>query len=452
MTATKVITSNFAVLEEHDEQFLRLGLLAERYFPGDPNTSLLKLRQLAELLAQHVAANIGEYLSTGEPQYELIRRLQDRGIFPREVAQLFGEIRRAGNAASHALAGDHRAALAALKIAWQLAVWFHRTFKDPGYRSGPFIPPKPPREESADLRAELDRLTRTLTEYRTAHDETAQRLASTEAKLREAQDEQSFWERMAAEAESAKAALEQHLAAQQVVSSSQPATAVDGFIAASNRAAAEVQLDEAETRKLIDEQLRQAGWIADSTLIRYSEGARPQKGKNLAIAEWPTVSGPADYALFAGLMPLGTVEAKRENRDVSGSLQQSKRYNRDCLLPEECEPPGGPWGAYRLPFAFSANGRPYLRQLATRSGIWFCDLRRPDNLGRALDGWYTPEGLMALLKRDDARAHADLQAQSFLYGFSIYPFQVAAIQAAEAAIAEGRREMLLAMATAELPT
>lgn len=65
MTAPNVLTSNFAHLEEHDEQFLRLGLLAERYFPEDPNTSLLKLRQLTELLAQHVAANVGENVSTG---------------------------------------------------------------------------------------------------------------------------------------------------------------------------------------------------------------------------------------------------------------------------------------------------------------------------------------------------------------------------------------------------
>ncbi|MCA9225204.1 MAG: sulfatase-like hydrolase/transferase [Planctomycetales bacterium] len=42
------------------------------------------------------------------------------------------------------------------------------------------------------------------------------------------------------------------------------------------------------------------------------------------------------------------------------------------------------------------------RQLETRSGVWFCDLRRPDNLSRALDGWYTPEGLTALLKQDAA--------------------------------------------------
>jgi type I restriction enzyme R subunit len=48
---------------------------------------------------------------------------------------------------------------------------------------------------------------------------------------------------------------------------------------------------------------------------------------------------------------------------------------------------------FRVPFVFSSNGRPYLRQLADQSGVWFCDLRRPDNLGTPLDGWYTPEGL-----------------------------------------------------------
>ncbi len=442
------LTSNFAQLEQHDEQLLRLGLLAERYFPEDPNTSLLKLRQFAELLAQHVAASVGEYVSAGEPQYELIRRLQDQGILPREIAQLFGEVRRAGNAASHTMAGDHRTALAALKITWQLGVWFHRTFKDSAYKSGPFIPPKAPRDESAELRAELDRLTRELTEHQTAHQAAALRLESTEAKLQEARDEQTFWEQMADAAERAKSALEVQLAAQQAAALARPKAVVAGFVAAANRAASAIHLDEAETRKLIDAQLRQAGWTVDSAVIRYSTGARPEKGKNLAIAEWPTASGPADYALFAGLTPLGTVESKRKNLDVSGSLQQAKRYSRDFILPEESQSPGGPpWGEYRLPFVFSANGRPYLRQLATRSGIWFCDLRRPDNVSHVLDGWYTPEGLTALLKRDEDCAHAALEAQPFDYGFSLYPFQVAAIQAAEAAIAAGRREMLLAMAT-----
>ncbi|WP_201787904.1 hypothetical protein [Syntrophotalea acetylenica] len=76
------LRSNFAILQEHDEQLLRLGMLAEKYFPEDPNTSILKLRQLAELLAQMVATKVGLYLSPEESQYDLLRRLQDRDILP----------------------------------------------------------------------------------------------------------------------------------------------------------------------------------------------------------------------------------------------------------------------------------------------------------------------------------------------------------------------------------
>jgi type I restriction enzyme R subunit len=49
------VTTNFAQLRGYDEQLFRLGLLAERYFPEDPNTALIKLRQLGERLAQQVA-------------------------------------------------------------------------------------------------------------------------------------------------------------------------------------------------------------------------------------------------------------------------------------------------------------------------------------------------------------------------------------------------------------
>lgn len=89
--------TNFGHLKAHDEQLVRLGLLAERYFAEDPNTSLLKLRQLAELLAQLVASNVGLFTSPDEGQADLLRRLQDQGIIPREVGNLFHEVRRAGN-------------------------------------------------------------------------------------------------------------------------------------------------------------------------------------------------------------------------------------------------------------------------------------------------------------------------------------------------------------------
>jgi type I restriction enzyme R subunit len=438
------------VLSQHDEQLLRLGMLAEKYFADDPNTCLLKVRQLAESLTQLLAARSGLYVSPEETRFELLRRLLDSSILPREVYQIFGEIRRTGNAASHDFSGDHRTALTALKLAWQVSLWFHRTFKDAGYKSGPFIPPQAPKDETADLRGELDRLRLALADYQAAHIDVAEKLSGTEARLREAKDEQAFWESMAAETEKAKLELEKSLVAQQSISANQPKDAFLKLVNAANVAASAVQLDEADTRKLIDQQLRLAGWEADSITLKYSKGARSEKNRNRAIAEWPTESGPADYVLFAGLTPVAVVEAKRKIVDVSGALQQAKRYSRTFTHATDATQPAQNSNGtvqYRVPFAFSSNGRPFLRQLATKSGIWFCDLRRPENLGHPLDGWYTPEGLTALIKRDEARAHEQLAKTPFNYGFSLRHYQQDAILSVEQTIKAGQREMLLAMAT-----
>ena len=92
-------------------------------------------------------------------------------------------------------------------------------------------------------------------------------------------------------------------------------------------AATKIDLDEAATRALIDQQLRDSGWEADTKEMRYASGARPAKGRNLAIAEWPTASGPADYALFVGLTLVGVVEAKRRRKNVSAAIDQAERYS-----------------------------------------------------------------------------------------------------------------------------
>lgn len=102
---------------------------SERYFPEDPNTCLLKLRQLAESLAQATATRVGVCEAPAqEGQYELHGRLRDPGIVPPEVYQLFGEVQRTGNAAIHAFAGDHRPARASLKAARPGGLWFSGTF------------------------------------------------------------------------------------------------------------------------------------------------------------------------------------------------------------------------------------------------------------------------------------------------------------------------------------
>jgi type I restriction enzyme R subunit len=105
-----------------------------------------------------------------------------------------------------------------------------------------------------------------------------------------------------------------------------------------------VQLDEADTRKIIDQQLRQAGWEVDSEKIKFNKGARQEKNRNRAIAEWPTESGLADYVLFIGLTPVAVVEAKRKNIDVSGALQQAKRYSRTFKPNSETTLPKQNWG------------------------------------------------------------------------------------------------------------
>ena len=412
------MSTNFAHLRGYDEQLFRLGVLAERYFPEDPNTALLKLRRLGERLAQQVASRFGVETPVEETQQMLLRRLEANGVLEREVAELFHVLRRKGNLANHDLHGDHATALRTLRIAWQLGVWFHRTFSEPDFRSGPFQPPRSPAQESEELRQALD--------------------------------DQQEWERLAELAEADKAALAAQLQALQRAAARQPAPVAAKLRQAARTATGLIELDEAATRQLIDDQLRQAGWEADSQKLRYGNGARPQKNRNLAIAEWPTSSGPADYVLFVGLTPLAAVEAKRAHKDVAGVLPQAQRYCRDFQPSAETELSGGCWGPdgdCRIPFAFASNGRPYLRQLRTRSGIWFRDLRRAENLAGPLDGWYSPEGLQALARQNMAASQAQLQREGFSYGFPLRPYQRRAIEATEAAIGDGQREILLAMAT-----
>lgn len=451
--ATPRTSSNFAFLAAHDALLDHLAALAERYFVDDPATCLVKLRQFGEVLAQRTAAKAGMYVSTEEKQVDLLARLRDAGMLTRELADLFHGLRKAGNAATHDLRGDHREALHQLRMARELAVWFHKVFKDRNFKAGPFVPPPDPKAESVALATELDRLRKELAAQqsaaeaaRAAAEEAAVARMSAEERARRDAEDRAVWEALASEAASEQARLAQELAALQAAAASAPAPATAAIVEEAAAAADEVVLDEAATRRLIDEQLRLAGWEVDSVELTYARGARPQKGKNLAIAEWPTKKGPADYVLFVGLQPVAVVEAKRKHKDVSASLEQSKRYSRGYTVAADQVTPGGPWGDYKVPFLFATNGRPFLRQLLTKSGIWFLDARRAVNLSRPLEGWYTPDGLVALLRQDIDQAHEQLQTEPTEY-LGLRDYQLAAIRAVEAAVEAGQRDCLVAMAT-----
>ena len=150
---------NFTFLMKYDEVFVRHAALAERYVFDDPNSALIKLRQFAELLAQHVAAYAGVAVEAHESQRDLIDKLWDRQIINAQVSQLFHGLRKAGNEAAHHHAGDRREALHQLQMARKLAVWFHKSFDgDPHFKAGPFIPPPDPHDAERELRSELERL------------------------------------------------------------------------------------------------------------------------------------------------------------------------------------------------------------------------------------------------------------------------------------------------------
>lgn len=456
----KVVSQNFGFLLLHDPQLVRLGALAERYFAEDANTCLMKVRQFGELLAQLTAAKSQLYTSAREQQVKLLQRLEDAGVLPEEPAKLFHQIRREGNRATHTTAGEQAEALASLKIARQLGVWFHRTFgEDPAFTPGPFVPPPDPVKATAETHAELERLRNALEEKRSemeralhaAEEAARERLTAEERAQREA-DDRAFWEQLAVETEQAKNAVEAQLQVVQAAAAQAPAQWTRAIVAKAARAAQNLDIDEATTRTIIDAQLRARGWEVDTQTIRYSEGAHPAKGHNYAIAEWPTDSGPADYALFVGLECIGIVEAKRRNRNVSDTVDQAQRYARGFQFKGDARPVGGPWAdtgdaPFLVPFVFSANGRPYLKQLETESGIWFRDTRRPSNLRRPLVDWPTPDGLQKMLEVDVDAAQAELKAQPIEFAFPLRDYQRQAIEAIEAELARGTRAMLLEMAT-----
>jgi type I restriction enzyme R subunit len=451
------VSSNFDFLANQDDRLARLGTLAERYFFDDAPSALIKLRQLGEFIAKDVAARHGLLPSSIVSFDDVLRSLKLKSVLPREVTDWLFHLKRAGNAAAHEDAGNTGQALAGLKIARAVAVWFHRSYGgSPNFRPGPFVPPAAPVDTSADVAAELEDLRAKV--RASADSEAKLRLDFQEAEAArlkaiadaEAQKEdREFWEQYAAETETGLRQTEAALKAAQEAAKATSAPQLDLLAQFANQQADRVELDEASTRVLIDDQLRSVGWIVDTATMRHGAGVRPQPGQAIAIAEWPTSSGPVDYALFINGRCVGVIEAKRGISDVPGRLGQAKRYARDIRLnPDEADR-DAPWinglDQYQTPFLFVTNGRPYVKQLETKSGIWFWDARPEGAAPTALPEWFSPRDLSERLEQITARQFELAERELGVTG--LRPYQNLAIAAVEDAIAAGQRNILLAMAT-----
>ncbi|NCT81836.1 MAG: type I restriction-modification system endonuclease [Comamonadaceae bacterium] len=477
-------SANFAFLERDDPLLAQLGASAERYCHADPNACLLKLRQFGEAVAQHVAAVHGFMVGGDRSQADLLTELRRRQVLDGDVMSMLHLLRSHGNNGVHNFQTEARGAADALRIARQLGIWFYRAFRNPGpaFRPGPFVMPTVVLYEDVVRRQaeDLQRLQVALHAAQAEVESERQQRHQMQAVAEHQAGERQVWEQLAQAEEAERKRLQAEFDARIALLASDSrmeglAGTALGFVAANEsaaqamaRATREIDLDETETRTLIDRQLRDAGWEADSTELRFGKGVRPERDRCMAIAEWPTASGPADYVLFHGLRAIAVVEAKKFSTDVSAVIGQAERYSlgfnslhggefaRPLNWPEEQAASFAGWPAqasvvegathYRVPFVYASNGRGYHRQFETRSGVWFRDLRRSSNHAGALAGWHTPDGLLALLGQDVDAAERQLAAEPFGY-LNLRDYQVRAVQAVEAAVARGDRQALVAMAT-----
>jgi type I restriction enzyme R subunit len=213
---------------------------------------------------------MGMYIDPDEQQVKLLRRLRDQGILKGEVDQLFHELRKMGNEATHGLAGTQRTALSGLKYARLLGIWFHRTFtKERDFQPGPFIPPPDPKTETWELKVELEQLRQEVRDNLSAI-AAAQALAQAEAQRRLEAEE------LAQEVEAKFLEVQTHLIQIQSQAVEVPQQIIQQTIAQAQVAGTQLNLDERETRRLIDAQLRSAGWEVDSEVLTYQNGTRPQ--------------------------------------------------------------------------------------------------------------------------------------------------------------------------------
>lgn len=440
-------TTNFDYLKEHDPIFHQLAAAAERSFIGDPNTTLIKLRQLGEAIAQDLASRCGITFDERTTQLDLLHQIRQEIRLEQATLELFHVLRVEGNKATHQFKTQHKEAISGLIVARELTVWYHRAFGKQGasFKPGPYLPPQDPSKELRDLQAQIENLK---IELQSASQQVDSNSKLSELILREKEEYEVLAHQMDVEArkfEQQAKENEQKLIAQQQTFDDQLKRIqtelakqtednqkilqqqVTQLSQKTQKASSQITLNEELTRIIIDQHLMDAGWEADTQELTYQKGARPEKGKNKAIAEWPTLGKQAaDYVLFAGLIPIAVVEAKRENENVAGKIHQAERYSRGFKV---IEPMQAAWivqgrtiawadaedGHFNIPFVYSCNGRPFVKQLKEQSGTWFRDVREPSNTAEPNEKFHSPEGLLDRLKRSRELAEQTLKAEGFDY-------------------------------------
>ncbi|MZK50959.1 type I restriction-modification system endonuclease [Clostridium beijerinckii] len=409
--------SNFTFLKEKWPILENLGRLAERNLYIDSNTTFIKCGMFGEIVVQYMFSmeDMDTTLIAHDNSHNnRIKLLKKEDLIPEDIDNILHMLRLKRNDAAHNGFEDVEKAKVQLELTFKLAIWFMQTYGDWNFEPKAFEMPDKQENEYGDNVNDISK------EYE-------EKYKALEAELNDLKAQEKDKEELEKRREQGK------------------------------KASRRIELSEAETRRIIDDQLKSAGWGADTINIRYSKGTRPQKGRNLAIAEWPTYSiekgnGKVDYALFIGEKLVGFVEAKKYSKDVAGTMIEAKNYAVGVKEEHEAYVISK-WNDYKVPFLFAANGRKYIKEIEDKSGVHFLDCRNARNNDKVLQGWYSPEKLEAMLEENIEEANKSLDELSFEFlksenSIGLRDYQVEAIKAVEKVITDGKeRSALVTMAT-----
>ena len=182
---------------------------------------------------------------------------------------------------------------------------------------------------------------------------------------------------------------------------------------------------EQKARDKIDLMLDQAGWVVQS-----KNEVNLSAGKGVAIREYQTDIGPADYVLFVDKIPVGVIEAKREEAAEVITIveDQSSGYAKAKLKYNLNTKP--------LPFVYESTG------ILTR----FTDYRDPKPRSRSVFHFHRPETLAEWFGQQKT-LRARLKDLPALDETGLWKAQIKAINKLEASFKDNRPRALIQMAT-----
>ena len=177
-------------------------------------------------------------------------------------------------------------------------------------------------------------------------------------------------------------------------------------------------------RDRIDAMLREVGWVVQSKGF-----VDIAASKGVAVREYQTDVGPADYVLFVDRKPVGIIEAKREDEGHRLTVveEQSANYANSKLKYLKNDP---------LPFVYESTGT------VTR----FTDYRDPKPRGRNVFSFHKPETIAEWLKKGKSLRERLLQIPA-LDETGLRPAQIVAINNLEHSFKKNRPKALIQMAT-----